>query len=717
MTRAARETLRRAVAAGRLRRRAAGEAGQALPEYVAVLGLVLLVSVLVLAAASPVGADVSRQLLCAVDPIVKEEGESGCEGDGGSGEDEEGDGEDGGEGDGYSPPTGSCEDDTTFQMVEKDDSQWDTAVVQIDCEWYPGPTICFSAHMPSGHLDRDRDDRVYREHEIQDFVDCVLDGRGDPSDDPDDPSCVNTMPTSGQIDADVPPNVQVGCRDWPVPKGCEGEWDRYVDAAAGKERAARSGELANCITERYTTMELPCVVEATGHVDETKMQFLFFRFGENDGTLIEKLGDGRIRVHILKGVEVGAGASGSDVGGTPVAFDIAGITGYSEDYTYEFTDMEAAQRWIDWYKRYSMTTELVQVGAKPNCPMPGRGVCMPQPDHFPDVGDVQELMDEEPEHHVLADATSDIKKVKLKGGLKHGAGVGQFELKGTVEGGYEGEVQVEDRAWSDGSRSATYTSADIGGFLIGAELGGKKPFTKDKKNGNTDGKGKGKGQVGKEWKGTTSTSVYWDKEGELSRLVIAMDEQVMSTLYKAGIDLEVVLPYGFKAGGGYKAQGEDGKISKVEMIIDFNQYPELRDELGPVIDEVFPRHDDGTLKKGDVEIAGNDEDGGTLYDAAAEYANVRELEYDASRVTEGGETGLKWQGLDLFKVEWNSIDDERTLKESSFEVTDVAGGKQKVSPAPQCRAKAFDPPDDYYTDEFSAPPTPIFRGGQSYDNP
>ncbi|MFI9489493.1 hypothetical protein ACIG47_24105 [Promicromonospora sp. NPDC052451] len=691
-------------------RRSSRESGQALTEYVAVIGVLLLVVAVVFAAASPVAADIGEQWLCAVDPIVKEDGAEGCvDEDGGPGEP----GDTPGPGDDYSPPTGDCEQDVTFDFVDRPDSPWDTAVVQIDCVWYPGPTLCFSADMPDGHLDRDVGDRVYLEEEIQDFVDCVLDGRGGPKDDPDDASCVNTMPTSEEFDEDAPPRVQVGCREYPVPKGCEKEWAAYEDAEPGRERAARSGELANCIVEKYKSMEPTCVVQATGHVESSEIQFLFFRWGDSNGTLIEKLGDGRIRIHILTGVETGAGVSGSDVGGSPVSFDIAGITGYGTDKTYEFTDMTKAQEWINWYKKYDMAKSIVYSGGGRNCPPP-MSYCPPPPDHMPDVGDVQDLQDEEPEHHELAEADSDIKKVKLKGGLSLTGKNGPFSLTGSVEGGYEGEVQVEDRRWSDGSRTATYTSSDIGGFLIGASLGGKKPFTKDKDGKETSsGSGAGSGSVGMEWKGTTSTTAAWDKEGKLAKLIISMDEQVMRTLYKAGVDLSVALPYGFAVNGGYSTSEESGTISKRELIIDFNQYPELREKLGPRIDEVFPRDKEGNLVKGDVEIDGENEEGGLLYDTAEDYANVRELTYDATRATEGGSGGITWQGLDLFKVSFTSVDEEQILSESSFEVTDVDGTKQKVSPAPQCKAKDFEQPPAYYSDDFSDPPTQI--GQQSHD--
>ncbi|MBL0885468.1 hypothetical protein HGK34_04085 [Myceligenerans sp. I2] len=672
------------------------EAGQALPEYVGVIGLTLLIVAIVFAAATPVGASVAEQLICAVSPIIKEEGVTYCAT--GGGENGPGGGEDG-PGDGYRPPEGDCEEDVTFDTVDTSSSEWDTSVVQIGCEWYPVPTICFSANMPDGFLDREDGERVYRADEIGDFVDCVTDGRGGPSDDPNDEDCVNAVPTSGEIDPDAPPRVQVGCRELPVPKGCEQEWEDYENASEGKERAGASGHLANCISDAYDSMEPPCVVESTGHVESNKVSFLFFRWGNSNGTLIEKLGDGRIRVHILKGVEQGAGVSGDGVGGSPVSFDIAGITGYESDKTYEFADMDKAQEWIDWYKKYNEVN-----GKQKSCSgarIQWSGSC----GENPYLEEAEDLRDEEPEHHELAEAESDVKKVKFKGGLSLSGEAGKFGLKGSVEGGYEGEVQVEERLWSDGSQTATYTSSDIGGFLIGAKLGGKQPFTKKgDKTTSSGGAGAG-GKVGREWKGTTSTTVAWNKDGELSKLIITMDEQVMQTLYNAGVDVDVALPYGFSVGGGWNRSEEEGTISTRQLIIDFNQYPELRDTLGPEIDEVFPRDEDGRLIKDDVEIDGNDSDGGTFYEAAEDYANVRELEYDADKVTETGNAGLSWEGLDLFSVEWTTVDEERTLSESSFEVTDVNGDKQTASPAPRCKDEDFEQPDDYYTDDFSDPPT------------
>ncbi|GAB4085230.1 hypothetical protein GCM10028784_18600 [Myceligenerans cantabricum] len=688
------------------------DAGQALPEYVGVIGVMLLVVGVVLAAATPVGADVSEQLICAVSPIVKEDGQDDC-GDGAGGAPGDRPGGEGGAADEYSPPAGDCEEDVTFDHVQVD-ADWTSSVVQIGCEWQPVPATCLFVNLPAGWLDRGEGDRVYRADEIQDFVDCVTGGRGGPSEDPNDESCVDAVPASGELDPDAPPKVQVGCKELPVPRGCEEEWEQYEDAASEKERAGASGWLANCVADRYESMEPTCVVEATGHVDDTKISFLFFRWGGSNGTLVEKLGDGRIRIHVLRGVEFGVGASGDGVGGSPVSFDIAGITGYSKDKTYEFTDMSTAQEWIDWYKKYDNVN-----GNAPYCWTSGT-IPAVHCDHS-DEEAADELAQQEPEHHELAEADSDTRKVKFKGGLSMTGEAGQFSLKGSIEGGYEGEVQVEERLFSDGSQTATSTSSDIGGFLIGAKLGGKQPFTKQGDKTTSSGGGGAGGKVGMEWKGTTSTTVAWDKDGELSKLIITMDDQVMRTLYNAGINVDVALPYGFSVGGGYKKSEEAGTISTRQLIIDFNQYPELRDRLGPEIDEVFPRDDEGRLIKDDVEIDGNDEDGGEFYEAAEDYANVRELKYDASKTTEGGDLGLSWEGLNLFSVEWTSVDEEKTLSESSFEVTDVEGGKQTTSPAPQCRAKDFEEPEGYYSDDFSDPPTANADsehdlGAEYYDN-
>jgi hypothetical protein len=705
MARRYRESLRSFLARHSSRRGARGETGQATLEYVGAVALILVLVSALVVAATPVGAAVADDLVCVVKQVGDQEVPETC-GDepvvagpvaGGpgsfferlnvttvAGADDE-----------YSPPSGDCKADVTFESVKLGE-EGRGQVVQIDCVWYPVTINCWFMGIPEGWFDREEGDRAYLADEVQNFVDCVTDGHGPPKDDqPNDESCVNTLPTSGEFDEDGPPKVQVGCKELPVPKGCEDEWEAYKDAAPGQERAAESGALSVCISEAYDSMEPECFVEVTGHVDQTNVKFLFFRFGNSQGTLIEELGDGRVRIHILDGVEMGGGVSGES---GPISFNVAGITGYSHDTTYEFTSMEDAQKWVEWFGEYD---SVYNSTGQESCTGYSYG-----PQYCPGVDRrderLKELSEEEPEHHVVGAADVVTKKVTLSGGLTLETEAGPVALEGSVEGGYEGEVQVESRDWSDGSYEVSYQSADIGSFLIGAGLGGKVPFTKDKDK-KEEVAGNAGGSTSIEWKGTTKTNVIWGPDGQLKQMAITMDDQVLTTLKDAGIDIEVVLPYGFTAGGGYTNTKQEGTASVKEMIIDFNQYPELREVLGPAIDKVFPGGKDGAIRADDVEIDGNDSDGGEIHDVVKEFANVRELEYDATKTTEGGNQGFTWQGLDLLNVEWTSVDEERILSESSLEVIDVNGDKQIVTPAPQCAHTQFEPDEGYYTNEFSAP--------------
>lgn len=672
-----------------------------------VVALVILVIAVVLVAVNPVGTAVADQLECAIEQVGDPNAPEECAGESGDkGSDDDGDEDDDG-GDDYSPPSGACEDDVTFDAVNLDE-KWGAQVVQIDCLWYPIEPICASAELPDGWFERDDDDRVYLEDEVVKFVDCVRDGFGQPKDDPEDESCVNTLPTSGEIDEDGPPKVQVGCKELPVPKGCEAEWAAYKDATAGKERAGETRALASCVTKVYAAMEPECVVTSSSHVDSENVSFLFVRWGASNGMLIEQLGDGRIRVHILKGGEQGGGATFDSA----IGFDVAGLVGYSMDKTYEFADMTTAQEWIDWYKDYN-EVDGDQEGCTPSSIHWGK--------QCTEVPEADELEDEEPEHHELAEGEGSSKKVKFEGGLAASVGVGVTEIEGSVEGGYEGEVSVDETLYSDGATTVAYTSTDIGGFLIGASIGGAKAFTKDKEEEKSAG-GSGHGNGGMEWTGTTQVEVNRNPDGSLHNVILRMDDQVLTTLANAGIDIEATLPRGFSVGGGWERTNQDGKASVREMILDFSQFPELEEELGPKIDELFPLDDDGRLEKDDVEIDADEyQDGGSLYEEIDEHGNVRELEYDVERTSNDGHLGVDLMGLNLFEAEWTSVDEKRDLKESTLEVIDVNGDKQKVSPAPACKAVAFEPDEGYYADDFSDPPTEAENpehdlGAEYFDN-
>ncbi|GAA4716714.1 hypothetical protein APR04_004634 [Promicromonospora umidemergens] len=129
-------------------------------------------------------------------------------------------------------------------------------------------------------------------------------------------------------------------------------------------------------------------------------------------------------------------------------------------------------------------------------------------------------------------------------------------------------------------------------------------------------------------------------------MYITIDDQALATLYEAGIDVETDLPYGFEAGGGWSKNKKEGSSSFQEFILDFNQYPELAKKFTPMVDELFPRDEEGKLKKDDIEIDRDDqEDGGELREALEEHGNVRELTYDDSKVEESVEAGVSWQGI------------------------------------------------------------------------
>ncbi|GAB4084453.1 hypothetical protein GCM10028784_10830 [Myceligenerans cantabricum] len=685
-------------------RRFRDDSGQALPEYVGIIGIMLLVVGVVLAAATPVGADVSEQLYCAVSPIVKEDGQENCV-DGRPGDPGDPGGSPSGGPD--DPEDGPCEETIKVVGVSVEGDDIPRTVIQIDCVWYPVPGDCVNEDGPQ-IIGVGSEGRSYDPEDVQDVADCVVDGWGDPSDDPDDENCNKTMPTSEEISLH-PPRVRSGCKWLPVPEDvCDEEWEAYKDADPGKERAARAGDLDECVTTAYDNMEPDCYVQVNTHIEEETTSFLFFRFSSSEAVMIEKLGDGRVRVHMLEGSGFGGGVSGDNIFGSPISFGVSAIDGVTKDTAYEFTNMADAQEWIDWREEYDDVSDDV-----PNCTGPqiqwgggcgdgGRGEKL------------EELDRVEPDHHIVNDAHADTKKVSFNGGLD-GDYMG---LGGSVEGGYEGEVMVEDRLWDNGLYEVSYTSTDIGGFLIGGSLGGGKSFGKGNKSGG--GSVTGSGKVGMEWKGSTKTTVYFgddgddaDDLGDIVQIYITIDDQALKTLYEAGIDVEAELPYGFTVGGGYSKNEQEGTSSVQEFILDFNQYPELKEKFAPMVDELFPRDSNGKLKKGDIEIDQSDQDdGGELREALEEHGNVRELSYDDKKSTESAEFGVGWEGIDLFKNEWITSDEERVLKESSFEITDADGNKVKIEPAPRCAHEKFEPDDDYYTngkDKTGA--------GGTWDNP
>jgi hypothetical protein len=530
---------------------------------------------------------------------------------------------------------------------------------------------------------------------------------------PDDPACRDAMPSDGPLNAEHPTLVQVGCRNLYVTKDCQAEWDAYRGSLEGVPRAAAAGPLAACVAKTYDRIEPPCVTSSTSEVDRSEVKILFIKIGESDGMLVEHLGDGRVRIHLLEGTELGGELSASGKG---VDFSVGGVTGYDNGTSYEFTEMGKAQEWLDWYQRYRKTDELIRGMSQVNaCPMPGH--CMPSPVMQQQIQQLmsskEELKGHEPEHHDLS--TSSVKKSKfsVSGGVTlpvtKGKGSGSGGLGPSISGDYTSEVQVEQRDWADGSMTASYKSTDLGGFLIGVKASGK--ATKPKKGGKdgdkTDrGSAEAGDALGREWSGNSTTSVTWGPDGKLAKLIVTLDNQAIDSLNRAGVDLAVALPYGFGLSGSYENKSKEGKANVTEMVLDFEQHPELRDQLGPRIDQMFPRNDKGDLKKGDVKVE-FDEDGADsgdpVQDVLDEQANVRDLEYDLAENEQTGSFGVDFVGVDLFKASWTHIESEKDLTGSTFTVVDVNGDKQDISPAPKCKDVPFVAPEGYYTGGFSDP--------------
>ncbi|MBO0608765.1 hypothetical protein [Myceligenerans salitolerans] len=668
------------------------EAGQGLTEYVGVVGVVLLVVIVVVGLATPVGADVGRQLVCAVQSIGDPDGHEECVDGAGDGEDDPG-GDGPGSDDEGDGPDGPCEETITTDVVEieldGEDEAKTPAVIQIDCVWYPVPESCVDDDVRDLFGD---EETAYQREELEELAGCITRGWGDPSDDPDDESCNRTKPSSEDVSLD-PPKVRIGCKWLPVPEDvCDAEWEAYTNAEPGRDRAGAAGILDKCVTEAYDNMEPDCYIQINTHMEEKSSQFLFFRFSSSEGVMIEELGDGRVRVHMLTGDSLGFGASADEIFNSPISFGVSALEGDVQDTTYEFVNRQDAQDWIDWKEQESGMERKRDSACSTRM---GAGCHQANEDY-------DEFIEDEPDHHIVTEADSETKKVTFNGGITLNGDNGNGPLSGGIEGGYEGEVMVEDRMWDNGLYEVSYTSTDIGGFLIGGALGGGKSFGKGNKSGG--GSGGANAGAGGEWKGSTKTTVYFGNEdedgdglGDIVQMYITIDQQALQTLYQAGVDVEAELPYGFTVGGGGSHSEKEGNSTVQEFILDFNQYPELRETFAPMVDELFPRDETGELEKGDIEIHEKDSVDDDIENALADHGNVRELTYEDTKVEDFGEVNIGWQGIDLFSSEWITVDEERVLKESSFEITDVNGDRQVVKPAPRCKHEEFVPDDDYYT--------------------
>lgn len=200
----------------------------------------------------------------------------------------------------------------------------------------------------------------------------------------------------------------------------------------------------------------------------------------------------------------------------------------------------------------------------------------------------------------------------------------------------------------------------------------------------------------------------WNPEGELSKVIVTLDDKVMRTLAEKGIDLSAVLPRGFGASFAQSSQEAAGSSAVTEMILDLEQHPELRGVLTPVVDRLFPRDDDGNLQGGDLDLGpASPEDQLALSQAINDNANVRRLDYGIDEQQATTELGVDLLGVNLFKASWTSIETSTDLNGSSFDVIDVNGDTQTLTPAPKCDAIPFVAPEGYWQTGWSDPPTPF----------
>ncbi|PFG34680.1 hypothetical protein [Sanguibacter antarcticus] len=635
-------------------------------------------------------------------------------------------------------------------------------VVWTGCQAYTPPAECSA---PRSGWEQGTD--LSGEEGFAEWVACVTDSTtGDTDEDPDTQDCKNATPGSSAIEPTVnldEPTVQVGCADLWVPKQCKSVWEDYNDWSGPASQEASAAALKECVVETLNAMERDCVVWQNTQAKDEVHQVLFWEWSKSEAFVFEKMGDGTIRMHALHGSGKGNGISlefvmsqGSLKGG--VAFGGWAATGATNDTTYEFRNMEDAQKWADWYVEYEKTDKDVAAfddayncyysdcSNKPDMeenwklppiqsPSPG-GMPMPSMGNMAGGGwnkrlaALEEARANEPDHKVIHVAEASTQKstfnfgawftAKATGGGKIPDRLGGTQDKYELGGGVKGEFSLttetsleERKVTTDGKYYTSFTTDSTVGGQVMLSMSGI-PLLKSKASGNGGGGG--------DSTDSSTISVLWNADGTVDHIMFRTSTTTLEK-WSAEAGGSLQLNYGafeiFNAGGYKTWGGAEGTQSMAEVTIPMDGLTEeARKMLQSNAEMLFPRDEDGNLDK-DASIDFNKDWStdytGDILDEIGETGGTRALEYDIEQEQEGSKASVKVGPIKLWSSTWSEIDTEKSLTSSSLQYIDVNGESRTVDPAPKCRAQTKDTSGaDYYDAGGSDPVTSSHPDGQGY---
>lgn len=609
-------------------------------------------------------------------------------------------------------------------------------MVRFDCVWYYIPTDCGAP--PSGWSEGLTPNAGV---DIAPFRSCVTSGRGEATPkESDNPECSNTMPAGMQPGQADGARVQIGCAIYVVPQECSAQWSSYVDADSGAGHLSGAAptvtagvDLAKCILNTYNKLEADCAVWSQGNTATKTTQILFWKWSKSDGMVVEKLGDGRYKVTLAHGKGKGAGIEFNlSAGNATASAGLWGMSGVDQTDVYEFANETDAQAWLDWYKEYDAADKTVaDLDRKYGCY--SKKTCTSKRDSGPtcmrygmcDNGHInypesartlRDLQQREPDHKRASQGWADTTEVTvdLSVGAKSGKGKGEGEksgatpsLEASLSYSHSSKSAVSQVTRPDGSHSASWSTSSMNGIAALVSFGLASPTA-------LEGVGKLQGNFAKEWKGGTTITATWDKDGTLTALSYRLDKEALTSV-KKGISLGA--NYGLLGASVSLTQTDsDGTATVLENRIDFTLHPELREQYQTIADESFPGGSRGALDGNHVRfsVQESEEQLESLQEAAKQGA-TRSLEYEVDKSETTKEVGVTFGGLVLAKANWTTTSDERNLSSSSLEVTDVNGTRQTVDPAPKCYLPTFDKPEDYYPGSSSNVSTSSHPYDQGYD--